>query len=105
MALMLKEVRRKRVLIALPFGVAGIMAWVLGLVEKITLGLLPNRQITSDQVKLLRNDNVVSEGAQTLADLGIEPTAAESVIGEYLYAYRPYGQYDAITESAANLKA
>ena len=105
MALMLKEVRRKRLLIALPFGVAGIMAWVLGLVEKITLGLLPNRQITSDQVKLLRNDNVVSEGAQTLADLGIEPTAAESVIGEYLYAYRPYGQYDAITESAANLKA
>lgn len=105
MELMLREVRRKRLLIALPFGIASIMAWVLGLVEAISLGLLPNRQITSDQVKLLRHDNVVSGGAQTLADLGIEPTAAESVIGEYLYAYRPYGQYDAITESAANLKA
>ena len=105
MTLMLEETRRKRLLVPLPFGLASIMAWVLGLVEVISLGLLPNRQITSDQVKLLRHDNVVSDGAQTLADLGVEPTAAESVIGEYLYAYRPYGQYDAITESAANLKA
>ena len=105
MELMLSEVRRRRLLVALPFGVAGLMAWVLGLVEIISLGLLSNRQITSDQVKLLRNDNVVSDGAQTLSDLGVEPTAAESVVGEYLYAYRPYGQYDAITESAANLKA
>ena len=105
MELMLNEVRRKRMLVALPFGLASIMAWALGLVEVLSLGLIKNRQITSDQVKLLRQDNVVSEGAQTLADLGVTPTTAESVVGEYLYAYRPYGQYDAITESAAKLKA
>ena len=105
MQLMLAETRRQRLLISLPFGVAGIMAWGLGLLEAISLGLLPNRQITSDQVKLLRQDNVVSDGAQTLSDLGITPTAAEGMVGEYLYAYRPYGQYDAITESAAKLKA
>ncbi len=105
MELMLKEVRRKRLLIALPFGVASLMAWVLGLIEAISLGLVKNRQITSDQVTLLHFDNVVSDGAQTFADLGIDPTSAEGVVGEYLYAYRPYGQYDAITESAGNLKA
>ncbi len=105
MDLMLKEVRRKRLLIALPFGIASLMAWVLGLVEVISLGLIKNRQITTDQVRLLQHDNVVSDSAQTLEDLGIRSTAAEGVVGEYLYAYRPYGQYDAITESAGNLKA
>jgi len=105
MELMLAETRRRRLLAPLPFGVAGIMAWGLSLVETISLGLIKNRQITTDQVAMLRHDNVVSEGAQTLADLGVSATAAEGVVGEYLYAYRPYGQYDAITESAANLKA
>ena len=105
MELMLKEVRRKRLLIALPFGIASLMAWVLGLVEVISLGLIKNRQITTDQVRLLHHDNVVSYGAQTLEDLGVCSTTAEGVVGEYLYAYRPYGQYDAITESAGNLKA
>ena len=105
MELMLSEILRRRLLAAVPFGVANIMAWVLSLVEVISLGLIKNRQITGDQVALLRHDNVVAEGAQTLADLGVSATAAEGVVGEYLYAYRPYGQYDAITESAANLKA
>lgn len=105
MELMLTEIRRRRLLISLPFGIAGIMAWVLSLVEVISLGLVKNRQITADQIAMLRHDNVVADGAQTLADLGVSATAAEGVVGEYLYSYRPYGQYDAITESAANLKA
>ncbi len=105
MELMLTEIRRRRLLAPLPFGIAGIMAWGLSLVETISLGLIKNRQITADQVAMLRHNNVVADGAQTLADLGVSATAAEGVVGEYLYAYRPYGQYDAITESAANLKA
>lgn len=105
MELMLTEIRRRRLLVALPFGIAGLMAWGLSLVEVISLGLIKNRQITADQIAMLRHDNVVSDGAQTLGDLGVDPTSAEGVIGEYLYAYRQYGQYDAITESAGNLKA
>jgi NADH dehydrogenase len=105
MELMLTEIRRRRLLASLPFGLAGIMAWGLSLVEVISLGLIKNRQITADQIAMLRHDNVVADNAQTLAELGVSATAAEGVIGEYLYAYRPYGQYDAITESAANLKA
>jgi uncharacterized protein YbjT (DUF2867 family) len=105
MTLMLAEIRRRRLLLALPFFAARLMAWGLDLVGTITLGLLANHQITRDQVKMLANDNVVSDGAKGLADLGVAPTTVESVIGEYLYAYRPQGQYDAITESAAKLKA
>ena len=104
MQLMLGEVRRKRLLIALPFGIASIMAWVLGLIEVISLGLFPNRQITSDQVKLLRHDNVVSDGARGFEDLGIKTTALEAVLPEYLWRFRPSGQYEEIKESAKNLR-
>lgn len=105
MKLMLAETRRRRLLLAVPFFAARLIAWVLDLVGTLSFGLLANRQITRDQVKLLANDNVVSDDANGLADLGVHPTTVESVIGEYLYAYRPQGQYDAITESASNLKA
>lgn len=105
MELMLAEIRRRRLLIALPFFVAKIMASVLDFIQAVTIGVIANKQITRDQVRLLAGDNVVSEGVRTFADLGIEPISVESVIGEYLYAYRPYGQYDEITESAAKLKA
>ncbi|MEM7544899.1 MAG: complex I NDUFA9 subunit family protein [Pseudomonadota bacterium] len=105
MEIMLTEIRRKRLLVAVPFGIAKIMAAVLDGVQTVTLGIIANRQITRDQVRLLAGDNVVAEGAKGFTDLGIEPTTVESVVGEYLYAYRPYGQYDAITESAANLKS
>jgi NADH dehydrogenase len=53
----------------------------------------------------LRRDNVVSSDAKTFVDLGIETTALESVLPEYLWRFRPSGQYDAIKESAKNLKA
>lgn len=106
MQFMLAEIRRRRLLIALPFFAARIMAWALDLAGAVT-GIfgLPNSLLTQDQVRLLSRDNVVSDGAKGFADLGLSPASVESVAGEYLYAYRPYGQYDAITESAANLKA
>jgi NADH dehydrogenase len=61
--------------------------------------------ITRDQVKSLAADNVVSEGAKGLADLGIQPTATEALLPEYLWSYRPSGQYAAIKKSARNLRA
>jgi hypothetical protein len=50
-------------------------------------------------------DNVVSEDAQGFAALGMQPTAMEAVLPDYLWRFRPSGQYDAIKESAKNLKA
>ena len=89
--LMLGVTRRRRLIVNLPFLAARIQAWFLQ--------MLPNPLLTVDQVKLLARDNVVSEGARTLADLGIDPTAAEGVIEGYLYAYRPQGQYTQLSEN------
>jgi len=58
----------------------------------------------SDQVKMLRHDNVVSDGAKTLADLGVDPTAMDAVLDRYLYRFRPQGQYTDLTSSAKNLR-
>lgn len=105
MELMLAEIRRRRLLLPVPFFAARIMASLLDAVQAVSFGLFTNRVLTRDQVRLLRHDNVVAEGAAGLAELGVAPTSVESVIGEYLYSYRPNGQFDAITESAARLKS
>ncbi len=36
--------------------------------------------------------------------LGIKPSALEAVLPQYLWRFRPSGQYDAIKASAKNLK-
>ena len=54
---------------------------------------LPVPPLTRDQVRLLRQDNMVSEGALTLADLGIAPTAVEVILPTYLDRYRPHGRF------------
>ena len=100
---MLKSIRRRRLLVNAPFSIVGLNARALDLAQLLSGGLFVNRILTEDQVMLLRGDNVVSEGARTLADLGIDATAMHAVLDEYLYSYRPYGQYSALTESARNL--
>ena len=90
--LMLNVTRRRRLIVNIPFASARINAWFLQ--------MLPNPLLTVDQVRLLEHDNVVSDGARGLADLGIHPTAAEGMIEGYLYAYRPQGQYTQLTENS-----
>jgi uncharacterized protein YbjT (DUF2867 family) len=89
--LMLRVTRRRRLIVNMPFFIARMDAWFLQ--------MLPNPLLTVDQVRLLEHDNVVTDGANTLADLGVEPTGAEGVIESYLYAYRPQGQYTQLTEN------
>lgn len=101
---MLAVIRRRRLVLNLPRFVATIIAAGFDLVQTATGGLVENKILTRDQVRNLAHDNVVSEGAKGFADLGIEPTALESVLPEYLWRYRPSGQYLAIKESAKNLK-
>jgi len=100
---MLGVIRRRRLIVNIPFRVATIMAGAMEIGETLSLGLVPP-QITRDQVRSLRVDNVVSEGARGFADLGIKPTATEAVLPDYLWRFRPAGQYDAIKESAKNLR-
>ena len=61
--------------------------------------------LTRDQVRSLSVDNVPSGAELGFEDLGIEPTAMESVLPEYLWPFRVSGQYADIKASAKNLKA
>ena len=84
MELMLGEIRRKRLLVPIPFFVGDIQATLAG--------ILPRPPVTRDQMKSLRADNVVSAQASTLDDLGIFPTAMESILPTYLHRYRRGGR-------------
>ena len=86
---MLAVIERRRLLLPLPWWVAGLMGAVLG--------RLPNPLLTSDQVELLRSDNVVSDAAvregRTLEGIGIRPQAMEAILPSYLWQYRATGQF------------
>lgn len=103
MHMMLDVIRRRRLVLSLPFWVGSLVAQVTGVLSLLTGGLAP-QPVTSDQLKDLRHDNVVGEGARGFAELGIQPTSFEAVLPSYLWQFRPSGQYAALKESARNLK-
>ncbi|MGH7113889.1 MAG: complex I NDUFA9 subunit family protein [Stellaceae bacterium] len=84
--LLLGEVRRKRLLVNLPFGLAALQARLMS--------MLPSPPLTLDQVEMLKRDNVVSSGAMNLAALGIAPTAVEGILPTYLDRFRRGGWYE-----------
>ena len=87
----LDTIGRSRVLLPLPWGVAKLQAAIFG--------LLPKPLLTTDQVELLRSDNVVSEEARlegrTLEGLGVAAQGIEGIVPGYLYRYRKAGQFTA----------
>ena len=85
MELLLAEIKRSRLLLTIPWGVARCQAWLM---ER-----LPNPMLTRDQVEMLKRDNVVAQGSLGLADLGIAPTLLEVVIPSYLARFRPGSGY------------
>ena len=101
---MLGVIHRQRLVLNMPFWVARIMGFAFDMANAASFGLVP-AMVTRDQVKNLKNDNVVSEDALGFDDLGIEPVALDAVLPEYLWPYRPSGQYDDIKNSARNLQA
>jgi uncharacterized protein YbjT (DUF2867 family) len=104
MGKMLSVVQRRRLVLNLPFFAAKILGSGLDVASALTGGLFPNKLLTRDQVESLKSDNVVAAGARTFVDLGIEPTDMDSVLPEYLWRFRPSGQYAAIKDSAKNLR-
>lgn len=101
---MLGVIHRRKLVVSVPFWVAGIMGRSLDLTQALTLGLFTNSILTKDQVLNLKSDNVVADDAQGLAAFGIQPTALGAVLPAYLWKFRPSGQYDAIKASARNLR-
>ena len=101
---MLDVIRRRRLVVNVPFGVAQLMAFGFDMLHTLSLGLFTNGMITRDQVRNLRRDNVVAEGARGFDELGIVPTDMGSVLPDYLWRFRPSGQYSDIHASAQNLR-
>lgn len=97
MQIMLEIIDRPRLLVPIPFGVAGLMGTFAQ--------LLPGAPLTADQVRLLRSDNVVADLAEgegrTLRGLGIPPTALRAILPSYLYAYRKGGEFAEPTQKTA----
>ena len=102
---MLEVIRRRRLVVGFPGLIARIGATKLDIIQFVTGDLFTNGILTRDQVRQLSRDNIVGESAKTLKDLGISPMAMEAVLEEYLYCYRPAGQYTSIHESAEILNS
>lgn len=89
---MLAVTQRSRTLLPIPWSIAK----VIGKVGNV----LPGAPITSDQVRMLQFDNIVSPEAEadarTLKGLGIEPTALEVVLPTYLGRFRERGEFSQV---------
>lgn len=86
MDLLLEQIGRKRLLVPVPFWIFSFYAWFL---EKLPPPFFSRPLLTRDQVRLLKLDNVASSEAPGLAELGVRPTAAETVLPTYLARFRP----------------
>ncbi|MES1156273.1 MAG: complex I NDUFA9 subunit family protein [Alphaproteobacteria bacterium] len=78
------------------YPIAFTIAQPIGLLTEWAFKLNPLMEapLTSDQVTLLRRDNVVSADAKTIADLGITSLeSVEAIVPTYLWRFRPYGQF------------
>lgn len=91
MQIVMRETGRRRPLIPLPWSVAGL----IGLVGDLQSAILPfiAPPLTSDQVLLLRSDNVCAPKSKGLDDLGVQPAAVEAVVPTYLWRFRKGGQF------------
>jgi uncharacterized protein YbjT (DUF2867 family) len=80
-----KYTKRPRPLVSLPWSVAGMQAFFMG--------MLPNPMLTRDQILSLKSDHTVSKDALKLQDLGIEPTSMDIILPTYLGSYRSGGRF------------
>ncbi len=104
MTRMLAVIHRRRLVISMPNIIARIMAFGFDMMQAITFGLAKNTMLTQDQLTSLAHDNVVADDAMGFETLGITPTSMEAVLPDYLWRFRPSGQFDAIKDSAQNLR-
>ena len=85
MEILLTEIKKKRLLIPIPFGFAKFQSYFLQ--------MMPNPLLTPDQVELLKFDNLVSGNYPTLNDLGIMGTPIQNILSKYIYRFRTGGQF------------
>lgn len=85
MEILLEEIKKKRFLIPIPFSVAKLQSYFLQ--------MMPNPLLTSDQVDMLKYNNIVSGEYPTLEDLGIRGKTIQSILPKYIYRFRTGGQF------------
>ena len=85
MEILLKEIKKKRFFINVPFNIAKFQSYFLQ--------MMPKPILTTDQVELLKYDNVPSEQYPNLNDLGIKGKTINSILPQYIYRFRTYGQF------------
>lgn len=85
MQMTLSHIKRKRLLVPVPLSLMSFGA--------VFAGLLPNPPVTVDQVRLLAQDNVVSDDASGFAELGITPKSTDTILPSYLGRFRPGGEF------------
>ena len=85
MEILLAEIKKKRLLVPIPFSVAKFQAYFLQ--------MMPNPLLTVDQVKLLQHNNIVSGDYPILKDLGITGTLIQNILPKYIYRFRTGGQF------------
>ena len=85
MKILLKQIKKKRFLVPIPYSFAKFQAKILQ--------LLPKPLLTTDQVEMLKYDNIVTNKYPTLKDLKISPKTLESVLPDYIWRFRKGGQF------------
>ncbi|WP_414472515.1 complex I NDUFA9 subunit family protein [Microvirga sp. M2] len=98
---------RKRAIVPVSNAAARFQGTVMGALDMVTLGLLPDEFVTTrDQAILLETDNVVSQAAiaegRTLEGMGVTPTTIEAIVPSYLVRFRKTGQFDLKRNAAAS---
>jgi len=85
MVILLEEIKKKRFLIPIPFGVAKFQSYFLQ--------MMPNPLLTPDQVEMLKYNNIVTGEYPTLENLGISGKTIQSILPKYIYRFRTGGQF------------
>ena len=85
MEILLKEIKKKRFLIPIPFSAAKLQSYFFQLMK--------NPPLTSDQVEMLKYNNIVTGKYPTLKDLGISGKTVQSILPKYIYRFRRGGQF------------
>jgi len=85
MEILLTEIKKKRFLLHIPFGVAKFQSYFLQ--------IIPKPLLTPDQVDLLKYDNVISGNYPGLKDFGISGVSIQTILPKYIYRFRTGGQF------------
>lgn len=76
MIYLLKTIKKDRYLLPIP--------WIIASLEAAILELFPKPLLTRDQVRLLKQDNIVSKETKTFKTLKIKPKSIELIAPTYL---------------------